>query len=649
MKKIAILLFGLNFFTSFAQSLYYAAYDWKQTPEKYVLSEAEQKEDEVIVYEKRSEEYARINDQFNQFSLYHVVRVLNTNVGIERNNKVYISNDALEVLVQKARVIKPDGTILELKDADIREFKNEEGEVEYRYFALEGLEKGSVVEYLHYFKKEADLSGRSLTIQGEVLKRAVDVDIISPAHLDFFVHAVNGMPQLELDTNSTTDIRRKFAHCDNVKGQKSEYAAPAGAVAMKFFYKLQKNFDSGKGNFYTFNEAGKIVFDNNFGVPSKKSLKIYNTMIKDVNANGGSNLESKVRFLENKLKKEINIVDFNSPELNNPDLIFKNKLASEQGMILVMMQILREMGVKFELVLTTDRDELAFVPEFEGYNFLNEYLIYVNELDMYLDAGLFSRLGFPPYELTQTKGLFVSEKSLGDMKVPITKLKDIKAVDSKKSVDGIEAVVDFTTSLSEPKIVIERSVSGYKAIFPQFVLNFMDEKQREEAKKDVIQYIDEDAVIEEISYTNDNSDVAGVLPLKAKGTFVSHSFLEKAGDKTLLKIGALIGPQAELYHEEVRTMPVMTEFNREYQRVLKVKVPENVRLENLSALVMNEYTDDKSSGFESSYTFENGELVVTIREFYTRVSYTVEEYKQYERVMNAAADFNKLVIVVEPK
>jgi hypothetical protein len=72
-------------------------------------------------------------------------------------------------------------------------------------------------------------------------------------------------------------------------------------------------------------------------------------------------------------------------------------------------------------------------------------------------------------------------------------------------------------------------------------------------------------------------------------------------------------------------------------------------LENLSALVMNEYTDDKSSGFESSYTFENGELVVTIREFYTRVSYTVEEYKQYERVMNAAADFNKLVIVVEPK
>jgi hypothetical protein len=139
------------------------------------------------------------------------------------------------------------------------------------------------------------------------------------------------------------------------------------------------------------------------------------------------------------------------------------------------------------------------------------------------------------------------------------------------------------------------------------------------------------------------------LPLKVKGTFVSHTFLEKAGDKTLLKIGALIGPQAELYHEEERTMPVMTEFNREYQRVLKVKVPDNVRLENLSALVMNQYTDDKSSGFESSYTFENGELVVTIREFYTRVSYSVEEYKQYERVMNAAADFNKLVIVVEPK
>jgi len=63
MKKLAILLLGLNIFTTNAQSLYYASYDWKETPEKYVLTEAEQKEDEVIVYEKRSEEYARINDQ----------------------------------------------------------------------------------------------------------------------------------------------------------------------------------------------------------------------------------------------------------------------------------------------------------------------------------------------------------------------------------------------------------------------------------------------------------------------------------------------------------------------------------------------------------------------------------------------------------
>jgi hypothetical protein len=245
--------------------------------------------------------------------------------------------------------------------------------------------------------------------------------------------------------------------------------------------------------------------------------------------------------------------------------------------------------------------------------------------------------------------LFISEKNLGDMKVPISKIKEIKLVDSKKSIDEINATADFSTSIDEPKIVIERRLSGYKAQYPQFILNFMDDEQKEKAKKGVLQYIDENANIEDITYENDNSSAAGVLPFAAKGTFVSHFFLEKAGDKTLFKIGALIGPQAELYNKEKRTMPVQAEFNREYKRSIKVTIPSNISIDNINALNINVVTADGSAGFISEYKLEGELLFITIREFYNKVYFSVAEYNGYEKVMNAAADFNKIVLVLAKK
>lgn len=649
MKSIFICLFvGLSASLFGQSNLYYSNYDWKTVPDKYELTEEEKTEDEVILFEKRCEEFANIDENFTQVSLLHVIRMLNTDAAIEENNKMYVSYDGKDVIVQKARVIKPDQSIVTLKSSDIREFKNEDGEVEYRYFALEGLETGCVIEYLHYLKQNPSMSGKSITFQEDVPKRKLNVEIVSPTYLDFQVFPINGVPAFTLDTIDTT-VRRKYLNLVDVKAFKNEFQSPDLALAQKVYYKLNKNFNTGKSNLYNYTNAGKIVYDNNFGTPSKKALKSYKAYIADVNKNGGSTLESKLRYLEFKLKSEINVIEASLPQLTDPEFIFENKLASDDGLTKIFLQILREMGVGFELVLTTDRDENAFSTEFEGFNFLDHYLLYITELDSYFEGSIFSRIGFPPYQYTFTKGLFISEKNLGDMKVPISKIKEIKLVDSKKSIDEINATADFSTSIDEPKIVIERRLSGYKAQYPQFILNFMDDEQKEKAKKGVLQYIDENANIEDITYENDNSNAAGVLPFAAKGTFVSHFFLEKAGDKTLFKIGALIGPQAELYNKEKRTMPVQAEFNREYKRSIKVTIPSNISIDNINALNINVVTADGSAGFISEYKLEGEVLSITIREFYNKVYFSVAEYDGYEKVMNAAADFNKIVLVLAKK
>lgn len=632
-----------------AQLTYYSKYDWKENPEKFTISEQDKKEDEIILFEKRSIEYTKIGEDMAQMYLSHVIRLINTDAAIEENNKMYISNGTeTTVLIQKARVIKPNGEIINLKESDIQESKDEEGNVAYRYFALDGLEKGCIIEYLHYLKQDPDYTGSVMTIQSETEKKKCEIDIISPKHLDFQIYPVNGMPALTLDTVDYF-VRRKFLTVTDLKGLKNESQSPYYALLQKCYYKLNKNFDTEKSNFYNYTEVGKYFHESMFSVPEKKELKGIKSLIKEVEAAGGSNLEEKLRYLEYYIKANFTLIDANVSELENLAFVFEKKITSEAGMTKLFLQTAREMGVKVELVLTSDRDENPFLTAYEAYNFLDEYLVYIPELKTYFSPEITSRIGFPPYQLTYNKGLFIEEKKLNDLSIAISKIKDIKLVDANESIDEINARVDFSDNLAEPKVVIERKVSGYKAIFPQYILDFVDDERKTELKEDFLKYIDKDAKLVDASYENDNSKVAGKLPFVAKATFENTLFTEKAGDKILFKVGMLIGPQAELYNKEERTLPVQAEFNREYKRKLVIAIPEGYTIKNTNDLVFNVETADKSAGFVANFVISNGELIIDITEYYNKVYFPVAEYKGYENVMNAAADFNKLVLVLEKK
>ncbi len=626
---------------------YYSTYDWKKTPEKFTINLSDTTEDEEILFEKRSVEYFQKDEESWQLMLKHTITVVKTDAAIEDNNKMYINNGSGdEVVVQKARVIKPDGSIVELKKEDIKEKKDENDQVEYTYFALDGLEKGAIIEYLHYIKRQPNYSGAVMYLQGVSDKRRIEIDIISPDHLDIEVHAVNNMPEFVFDSTST-DVRRKFLYMNDIKAIKNEYQSPYDALLQKCYYKLNKNFDSGKGGFYTYNNAAKAIYDNIFVETSKSSLKKIKTIVKDMESKGGTTLEDKLRYLEYKLKTDYNILEINLSMFGTLDFAFENKFTTEAGMTKMYAQCLKAAGIKFELVLTSDRDEDPFPADYEAYNFLDKYLIYVNDLDMYWAPSMYSRLGFPPAETTWNKGLFVYEKQLNDMLVPISKVKEIKVTPAELSQDNITALVDFTVDPTNPKVEIEREVSGYKSLYPQAFLELFEDDKKQEAKEEVLTYIDKESKLQNVVCKNDNAKLAGKAPLSVKAEFVGFPCLETAGDNTLFKVGMLIGPQAESYNKAERTLPVLTAFTRQYNRELRVILPEGMRAKNLDQLVMEEVTADGSTGFKSSYVQNGNEIVITIKEYYNKVYYPVEEYKKYEDVLNAAADFNKIVLVLE--
>jgi hypothetical protein len=63
---------------------------------------------------------------------------------------------------------------------------------------------------------------------------------------------------------------------------------------------------------------------------------------------------------------------------------------------------------------------------------------------------------------------------------------------------------------------------------------------------------------------------------------------------------------------------------------------------------MNIVADDKKQmGFLSDYILDGNEITVTVDEYYEVTSLPASAYEPFRNVINAAADFNKIKLVLE--
>lgn len=651
MKKMLLwLLFVSALAPLQAQIYFYKNYDWLTKPETYTLNTEELALDEVVVKDKRSIELVMQNDQLNEYRLTHRIVRLNTNKAIEKNNKYYVYNyGASKVLIQKARVIKPDGTIVELSKEDIQESKDEEGQVEYQYFAFEGIELGSYIEYMDLMIFPPNLSGSSMGVQSSVLKKNVEYDIISPSHIEYQIHCINGLPDFVVDTTALY-TRRMVLKLPEMKPLADESWSAYTANIQKCYYKFNRNRTSGKANFYNYSEISQRMHERFFAPLTKKELALVKKFMKEAGVDAAVAKEDKVRNLEKSMKK-IAIYEENFQDSEDITFMLSKKAASEEGISKLMVNCLRELGMNFELVLTCNRFDNKFLTNFEGYNFLQEYLIYIKDIDKYFSASQFHRLGFPPEGLTYNNGLFVSEVKIGELVTGIGKVKYIQGTAPELSVDRINTKVSFNEDFSSTEVQLERNCTGYKAFPYQAFLNIMDQDKRKEAQEEYLKYLDPDTELEDMSFTNDNSDELGAKPYIGKATIHSSNFVEKGGENYLFKAGMLIGPQSELYNQEKRETPVETEYKRMYVRKMEISIPAGyfiVNPEELNITVTPDGTKNRT-GFTSVYTLKDNVLTVEVNEWYNDCFFPVEDYPKYESVINAAADFNKIVLVLQKR
>ncbi len=105
-----------------------------------------------------------------------------------------------------------------------------------------------------------------------------------------------------------------------------------------------------------------------------------------------------------------------------------------------------------------------------------------------------------------------------------------------------------------------------------------------------------------------------------------------------------------MYQEKPRQLPIEIDYPHVLERIIKVYIPKGYTVKNLNDInisIVHKDGDDLTMGFVSSYKLEGDVINITVLETYKNLNYPMDQFEEFKKVINAAADFNKVVLVLE--
>jgi len=639
------------FVTTLHAQPFYETYDWDANP-KY-SNEGVADDNMASMKEKTVTEFF-FDDEGNltEYFLEHKVYYLNSDDKIEANNKVYLPYDSeSKLLLNKARVITAKGDVINLDESKILTATDSETERTYKYFAFEGVEKGSFIEYMYVVNRYPSYKGKRITLQSDYTKKNVEFDLYAPSNLLFKFKSFNGLDEVVRDTISE-DKKHYVLKLDTIELLEEEEMASYEADKKFLIYALDANVAGRAKDISSYSSVAQNIYDFYNGEISKKEISALKTFFKGIEFKKEDDIDTKLRALEGYIKTNIFVANSNGEKLSNILDIVKDKVANKRGVIKLYTAVFNQLDIKYEFIYTCSREYMRFDKEFEANNFLQDALFYFPKSKKYLaPTENESRYGYPPAYLTDTYGLTIKEVAIGEFKSAVAKVKYIKPIKADQNVDKMVIDVTFDADdISKTNVKLDRSMSGYYAMYIHPYMDLIDSESEEEVIEGFAKNLDEDAEIVSKTINNKSPKLFGIEPIQFIIDFTSSKFVENAGRKQLFNVGDLIGRQQELYQEKERKLPVEGEFQRSYFRTINITIPEGYKIANLDDInIKNEYKKDGKTllSFDSFYELNGNILTITADEHYRINHVETELYEEYRTVINSAADFNKVTLVLE--
>lgn len=645
MSKKIIFPFILLFvsFAAMAQKYTHQDYDWAETPELHELSEDEMKKSAVQLKDVRILEfvYSELGD-LNLYETKHKVVKVNEDKAIEAHNKVFVSmRDVEDFTVLKARAISPEGKITELNRDNIKELKDVETYGAFKIFAIEGVEKGSEIEYIYTTKQSVREPFGRITFQSDIEVKEAMFKLISPSNLIFETQSYNGFPKMT--ETEGEEIRTLQATAKDIPALLEEDYATYQSNLMKVDYKLSYN-NAGlkKKELYSWTEAaqyfGSILQDESEVAADMLKKELKALKVKRMSE------EQKIKTIENYVKDNFSLEMSAGAEASQIEKILVNKFASEFGLNRLFAAFLQAAEIDFEVVLTSNRFQSKFDKDFTSWTNLTDIIFYFPKYDSYVTAPMIQyRYGYAPYQMAENYGLFFK---LGENPSPEVRFISMPGAD--KSVNKIDAQITFDNDFNA-KMNVFNAWTGYRASEFRTIHKY-DEKFMENR---VLAGLEGAKMLNLAVKNEDLADNAvGGKNFESDTELDVSSLVEKAGKSYLFRLGEVIGSQVELYQEHERQNDIEMQYPTYYDRTISIEIPEGYTVEGLEDAKIHNYVEidgEKVNGFESDYTIEGNIITINADEFYHTISLPKETYEDFRKVINAAADFNKVVLVLEKK
>jgi len=645
-----IILFFLFDSNTIAQT---PSINWDATPVSHTVKPAYAKESAVILSDMRMQEF--VQEEKKELMIIStskkLVKVIDDK-GVEMYNKIYLPVYAGgEVIEVKARVILSNGKVIDLPRDKILDVE-EEGRA-YKKFALEGVDKGSEIEYYYQFKRPASFFGLEVFQSSVTPYEQANFTLITPDYLLFTVKGYNGL-KVSKDTVIGTK-RITTASCKDISAIGDEKYGSREAhstnVQFKFSYNLSKDKNL---RVFTWNELAKNVYDN-YTTYTDKESKAVDAFLKQMNIPASATEEQKIIALEQYLKTNISSdKDGIGEDADKIERIVITKVSSNEGLNKLYVICMDKLGINWQIVFPSKRDDIPLDEELENYRLIEEMLFYFPNTKHFLEP-VNTSFRYPyitPY-WAATKGLFLQGTTIGNFKTALATFGDIPIQPIEESGHNMEVTLKFNPEMDSILLHSKQILVGYGATVYRPAYNFVAKDKLDDLSRNIIKAVAKSDNIKNIKVQN-TAFGDGFLkkPLTIEADITSADLLEVAGKKILVKLGEVIGPQEEMYQEKARQLPITMEYPHVLDRDITFIIPAGYQVKNLSDLEMNITDKDagkETMGFVSSYKLNGDELKIKVHEFYSVTDYPISMFDEFKKVINASADFNKVVLVLEKK
>lgn len=658
-KSLILLLFSLSIFNVFAQDAFtyeMKDYDWEANPKPTEISEEDSKASIVFTKDFLVLEYMFYGDVLYQVQTVHRKKKLNNDEAVDISNKVYISTaNGDEVIGLKARSINKDGKVTVFNNDNIKHVENYENAGPYTIFALEGVEKGSEVEFMYTLKTAIySFNCSDYTLYNSYPVRNAHFELIYDKDWVFLTKSYNGLPDAKFDTTASGKNRHTVdvAYSPSVDDEIFSYGK---ASYKRMEYKFSKNKLNNRGEAYTYDDLAKLFYRRFYESATekiyKKELKAMTKALKKLGIDGLSE-EDKIRKIED-FVKSIPVNETYGKTLVD-EVLKVNTVISQQWYCRLFAFAFEVAGIEHQLVITSNRSDKKFDGEFKSWNYAQDFLFYFPQHEKYLSpTEVVYRYGLAPENSMYNGGLFIKFVNLGDIKSPNARVGYIEGPDYKTTYSNIDATITFEEGFTGVNLDCKLDKTGYEAIWFLFNYKYYSDESKEEVAKGLLNDVSEDAEVKEFSFgeVTEGGDVLKKT-FSLTGKVHSTALIEKAGLNYSFDVGKVIGPQAEMYEDKERMTDVENDNNHGYIRTLRVVVPEGYEVTNINDVVMDVFVEKegkRTMSFTSSYVKEGDTYIITVHEFYNEIRVPKTEYESFRKVINAAADFNKKHLIFSKK